>query len=63
MCATHLISGAENSDLAVPVNNTLVCRMSFLAADTWPCVLIKFTYANVNTLYYDSNDVDNNANI
>ena len=25
--------GVENSDLAVPVNNTPVCCMSFLAAD------------------------------
>ena len=30
----------ENSDLVVPVNNTLVCRMSSLAADTRLCVLI-----------------------
>ena len=28
------IHGVENSDLVVPVNNTLVCRMSFLATDT-----------------------------
>ena len=28
------IRGVENGDLAVPVNNTLVCHMSFLAADT-----------------------------
>ena len=34
------IWGVENGDLAVPVNNTLVCRMSFLAADTQPCVLM-----------------------
>ena len=34
------IWGVENGDLAVPVNNTLVCRMSFLAADIRPCVLI-----------------------
>ena len=34
------ICSVENSDLAVPVNNTLVCRMSFLAADTRLCVLI-----------------------
>ena len=27
------IWGVENGDLAVPVNNTLVCHMSFLAAD------------------------------
>ena len=34
------IQGVENGDLAVPVNNTLVCCTSFLAADTRPCVLI-----------------------
>ena len=28
------IRGIENSDLVVPVNNTLVCHTSFLAADT-----------------------------
>ena len=39
------IWGVENGDLVVPVNNTLVCCTSFLAADTWPCVLIKrFVY-------------------
>ena len=27
------IGGVENGDLAVPVNNTLVCHTSFLAAD------------------------------
>ena len=30
------IQGDENSNLVVPVNYTLVCCMSFLAADTWP---------------------------
>ena len=34
------IQGVENSELAVPVNNTLVCHMPFLAADTRSCVLI-----------------------
>ena len=34
------IQGVENGDLVVPVNDTLVCRTSFLAADTRPCVLI-----------------------
>ena len=34
------IRGAENGELAVPVNNTLVSHMAFLAADTRPCVLI-----------------------
>ena len=32
--------GVENGELAVPVNNTLVGHMAFLAADTRPCVLI-----------------------
>ena len=34
------IRGVENSDLAVPANNTLVHHMSFLAADTRLYVLI-----------------------
>ena len=34
------IQGAKNGELAVPVNNTLVHHMAFLAADTRPCVLI-----------------------
>ena len=36
------IQGLENGELVVPVNNTctLMCHMSFLAADTQPCVLI-----------------------
>ena len=34
------IRGAENSELAVPINNTLVCHTAFLAADTRRCVLI-----------------------
>ena len=33
------IRGAENGELAVPVNNTLVSHTAFLAADTRPCVL------------------------
>ena len=32
--------GVENSDLVVPVNNTLVCCTSFLAVDTRLCVVI-----------------------
>ena len=28
------IQGVENSELAVPVNNTLVCHTAFLATDT-----------------------------
>ena len=32
--------------LAVPVNNTLAHHMAFLAADTWPCVLMSCTVAN-----------------
>ena len=34
------IQGVENGEIAVPVNNTLVRHMAFLAADTQPCVLI-----------------------
>ena len=34
------IQGVENGDLEVPVNNTLECRLSFLAADTRLCVFI-----------------------
>ena len=34
------IRGIKNSELAVLVNNTLVCHTAFLAADTQPCVLI-----------------------
>ena len=37
------IRGAENGELAVPVNNTLVSHTAFLAADTRPCVLIYIT--------------------
>ena len=33
------IRWAENSELAVPVNNTLLRHTAFLAADTRPCVL------------------------
>ena len=35
------IQRVENSELAVPVNNTLVSHTAFLAADTRPCVLIQ----------------------
>ena len=34
------IRRAENGELAVPVNNTLVSHMAFLAADTRLCVLM-----------------------
>ena len=34
------IQGVENSELAVPVNNTLVHHTAFLAADTQPCLLV-----------------------
>ena len=34
------IRGVENGELAVPVINTLVRHMAFLAADTRPYVLI-----------------------
>ena len=42
------IWGVENGDLAVAVNNTLVCHMSFLAADTWPCVLMWNLYLSLH---------------
>ena len=35
--------GVENGELAVPVINTLVCHMAFLAADTQRCVLINLS--------------------
>ena len=40
------IQWVENSKLAVPINNTLVHHIAFLAADTQPCVLMvhKFLY-------------------
>ena len=34
------IWGVENGESVVPVNNTLVHYMAFLAADTQPCVLM-----------------------
>ena len=34
------IQEVENGELAVPINNTLVCRAAFLTADTRPCVLM-----------------------
>ena len=37
------IRWVENCELAVPVNNTLVCHTAFLAADTQLCVLINNT--------------------
>ena len=49
MTYTHLVQigpavtemqGVENGSLAVPVNNTLVCSMSFLVTYTQPCVLM-----------------------
>ena len=36
------IQGVKNGDLVVPVNNTLVCCMSFLATDTQPYLLILY---------------------
>ena len=42
------IQGIENSDLVVPVNNTLVCCMSFLAADIQPCILIWALYCSLD---------------
>ena len=42
------IRGAENGELAVPVNNTLVSHTAFLAADTRPCVLIRMLLLHYN---------------
>ena len=39
------IRGVKNGELAVPVNNTLVRHMAFLAADTRLCVLITYHMA------------------
>ena len=36
-----VIQGAENGELVVPVNSTLVRHTAFLAADTRLCVLIQ----------------------
>ena len=44
------IQGVENGKLAVPVNDTLVRDMAFLAADTQPCVLIKSNARQIDTL-------------
>ena len=38
------IRGAENGELAIPVNNILVSHMAFLAADIRPCVSIYISY-------------------
>ena len=45
------IRGAENSELVVPVNNTLVHHTAFLAADTQPCVLM---FKEKRSLYWTS---------
>ena len=47
------IRGVENGELAVPVNNTLVSHMAFLAADTRLCVLIrkKFQCCSISSLF------------
>ena len=34
------IQGVENGNLVVPLHNTFMCHMSFLATDTQVCVLI-----------------------
>ena len=34
------IRGVEIGELAIPVNNTLMCHTAFLATDRRPCVLI-----------------------
>ena len=42
------IRGAKNGELAVPVNDTLVSHMAFLAPDTQLCVLIQFTWMSTH---------------
>ena len=37
------IRGAQNVELVVPVNNTLVSHTAFLPTDTRPCVLTPST--------------------
>ena len=44
------IRGVENSELAVPVNITLVYHTAFFAADTRPCVLIRRAVAVIHKL-------------
>ena len=41
------IRGVENSELAFPVNNTLVRHAAFLAAETRPCVLMMYNYMSL----------------
>ena len=51
------IRGVEYGELAVPVNNTLVRHMAFLATDTRLCLLIPALYgASVNYSGYSSCD-------
>ena len=40
----------ENGELVVPINNTLVHHITFLAADTRPCVLMHRTYLNCRNM-------------
>ena len=59
------IRGAENGELAVPVNNTLVSHMAFLVADTRPCVLIYiyiyiYMYISLSMLVPNSKDQQGN---
>ena len=47
------IQGVENGELAVSVNNTLVCHTAFLPTDTRLCVLIRTcSYISSVTKYY-----------
>ena len=48
------IQGVENSELAVPVNNTFVRHTAFLATDTWSCVLI-YIFIKVSLGDHDTN--------
>ena len=46
------IRGIENGELAVSVNNTLICHTTFLATDTRPCVIRTCSYISsvINTI-------------
>ena len=44
------IQGVKNGKLVVPVNNTLVRHVTFLAADTLPCVLMMSYFHVFNSL-------------
>ena len=46
------IRGIENGELAVSVNNILICHTTFLATDTRPCVIRTCSYISSVIKYY-----------